>query len=222
MCGRFEIHSAIEIIARIFQIDDIAFDIRPSYNVAPGQDVLVIVNDGSNRLATCRWGFVPPWSKDLTTGYRMINARAETLAANRAFRPAFERRRCIVIADGFFEWDREKKPSYIRLRSGEPMGLAGICGDWTSPGGETVATCAIITVDANEAVAPLHDRMPAILPQDKYALWLDPDMRDTAVLRELLRPLPADQIELYPVTSRVNSYKNNDPGNIRPLDRALI
>jgi putative SOS response-associated peptidase YedK len=220
MCGRFEIHSTLDIIARIFQIDDLAFDLKPSYNIAPSQEIAIVVNDGRNRLVSCRWGFVPSWSRELRTGYPMINARAETVATNKTFREAFESSRCLIAADGFFEWSRqgaEKKPFYVRLRSGKPMGFAGLYNTWTSPEGEQLHTCAIITTDANELIVPLHERMPAITPEEKFALWLDPSVRDKETLLPLLKPFPSELIELYPVTPKMNSYKFNDPENIRPV-----
>ena len=222
MCGRFEIHSTLDIIARIFQIDDLAFDLKPSYNIAPSQQIAVVVNDGRNRLVPCRWGFVPHWSRDLKTGYRMINARAETVAGNRAFKAAFENSRCLVVADGFYEWNRKdaaKKPFYIRLKSGSPMGFAGLYNTWTSPEGEKVCTCAIITTDADELLAPLHPRMPVITPEEKFALWLDPSVHGKDALLPLLKPFPSGLIEFYAVTPKVNSYKYNAPENIMPVAR---
>ncbi len=143
MCGRFEIHSAIDIIAKMFQVDEIAVDLGPNYNIAPSQNVAVVMNDGrKNRLAACHWGFVPSWSRELKTGYRMINARAETVALSRTFRDAFLATRCLVPADGFFHWKKEatrKIPWYIRLRSGLPMGMAGLYNYWRSPGGKRFA-----------------------------------------------------------------------------------
>ena len=221
MCGRFEIHSAIEIIARVFQIDDVTFDIKPSYNIAPSQDVLVVKNDGKkNCLVSCRWGFVPSWSRELKTGYSMINARAETVATNSTFSEAFLNMRCIVPADGFFHWKKEgtkKSPWYVRLKSGDPMGFAGLCSNWTSPEGEGICTFTIITTDANFLLAPIHPRMPVIIPENDYGLWLDPAIHDQERLCALLTPYPSDQMDLYPVTAKVNSFKYNDPENIRPV-----
>lgn len=218
MCGRFEIHSAIEIIAKIFGIDSAIFDIKPNYNVAPSQDVAVVVNDGKKkRLVSCRWGFVPSWSKELKTGLATINARAETIAASRTFRDAFENQRCLVVADGFFEWKREgrlKKPYYIRARSGKPFGFAGLYNYWTSPEGEKLCTTTIITTDANELLLSIHDRMPAITPEEDYDVWLDPSHYNREALLAILKPYPSDQMECYPVTPRVNSIKYNDPENI--------
>lgn len=220
MCGRFEIHSAMEIIARLFGIDDVVFDYRPSYNVAPGRDIMIALNDGGNRLVPARWGFVPSWSKELKTGYTMINARRESVASNRSFRDSFERRRCLVIADGFFEWKKEgtaRKPYYIHLKSGLPFGFAGLYNVWTSPHGEELTTCALITTGANELIAPIHDRMPVIEPAEHHAAWLDPLQRDPKALLPLLQSIPVDMMEMYPVTGKVNSFKHDDPENIKPI-----
>src|SRR5512134_1686480 len=215
MCGRFEIHSALEIIAKIFGIDPALFDLKPNYNVAPSQDIAIVVNDGKKkRLVSCRWGFVPSWSKELKTGFSTINARAETVATNRTFKDAFEIRRCLVVADGFFEWKKEgrlKKPYYIRARSGKPFGFAGLYNYWTSPEGEELCTTTIITTNANQLLLPIHDRMPVITPEDDYDLWLDPSLHDGEALLPLLKPYPSGQMECYPVTPKVNSFRYNDP-----------
>lgn len=154
MCGRFEIHSLIELLAKIFQIDSIKMDVKASYNVAPGQDIAIIVNDGKkNLLISSRWGFLPAWAKDKKTGYSMINARAETVDTTRSYKDAFLNHRCIVVADGFYEWQKlgkEKIPFYTRLRSKEPMGFAGLYNNWKSPEREELCTSTIITTDAND------------------------------------------------------------------------
>ncbi len=221
MCGRFDIHSALEIIARLFGIDAVTFDLLPNYNVAPSQNILIVVQDGKRLLIQSRWGFVPAWSKDLSTGYKMINARAETLSEKSSFREAFEKQRCLVVADGFYEWKKEgmtKRPYYIRLKSGQPIGFAGLYNIWRSPEGEEICTSTIVTTDANEMVRPLHDRMPVITPPGKYDLWLDPTVSDKDVLASILKPYPSEEMELYPVTQKMNSYKFNDPENIRPVE----
>ncbi len=221
MCGRFEIHSTLEIIAQIFGIDDIIFDYQPSYNIAPSQDILLVVKNGKRRLLKSRWGFVPSWSKDLSTGYKMINARAESIAEKETFKTAFEKQRCLVVADGFFEWKKEgatKKPFYIRLKSRQPFGFAGLYNDWTSPEGEEIITSTIITTDSNELVQPLHDRMPVITPSDKYDLWLDTSIHDKDRLTPILKAFPSEKMELYPVTQKMNSFKHNDPENIKPAE----
>jgi putative SOS response-associated peptidase YedK len=220
MCGRFEIHSTLEIIAQIFGIDDLALDYRPSYNIAPSQDILLVVNNGKRRLIQSRWGFIPSWSKDLSTGYRMINARAESLAEKRSFKTAFEKQRCLVIADGFYEWKKEgatKKPFYIRLKSKQPFGFAGLYNAWTSPDGGEIITSTIITTDSNELIQLLHNRMPVIASPDNYDLWLDASVHDKDILMPLLKPFPSESMELYAVTQKMNSIKHNDPENIKPV-----
>lgn len=221
MCGRFEIHSTIEIIAKLFAIDSINFDIRPNYNIAPSQNVVAVASDGKkNRLLSCRWGFVPQWSKELKTGLTMINARAETVADSKIYKSAFENSRCLIVADGFYEWkkqDRMKIPMYIHLRSGNPMGLAGLYNHWISPEGEEIFTCTVIVTDANEIIAPIHERMPVILDEEKFGQWLDPAVHDRETLLRPLKPYDPQALEIYAVTSKMNSYKYNDPENIKPL-----
>ena len=221
MCGRFEIHSAIEIIAEIFGITDRDIEYSPSYNIAPSQDILIVINDGKRRLVKSRWGFVPSLSRDLDTGYRMINARAETAANSKAFKAAFEKQRCLVVADGFYEWRKEgatKKPFYIRLKSRRPFGFAGLYNVWMSPDGKPLTTSTIVTVDANELVMPIHNRMPAIAPADKYDLWLDPRVKDSSAVSSVLTPYPSGEMELFPVTPKVNSVKYNSSESIKPRD----
>jgi putative SOS response-associated peptidase YedK len=218
MCGRFEIHSALEIIAKVFGIDEITFDYQPNYNVAPSQDIILVVHDRKRRLVRSRWGFVPSWSKDLKTGYKMINARADTVAVKRTFKSALENQRCLVVADGFYEWQkagRTKKPMYIRLKSGKPFGFAGLYNTWTSPEGEAICTSMIITTDANELLRPIHDRMPVITPPDAVDLWLDPKIHDSSELLPILKPYPSEEMEYYPVSPKVNSYKYNAPENVQ-------
>ena len=221
VCGRFEIHSAIEIIARIFQLDAIDAALTQNYNIAPSQEIAIVINDGENRLVHSRWGFVPAWSKELKTGYTMINARAETVAANRTFRHAFEKQRCLVPADGFYEWDKKekaRKPHYVHLASGRPMGFAGLYTIWNPPEGASIRTCAIITTVSNELLAPLHPRMPAIVDEEDYSLWLDPARQDKDALQAVLKPCAPERLECHRVTSKVNSYKYNNPENIAPVE----
>jgi putative SOS response-associated peptidase YedK len=222
MCGRFEIHSAPQIIAEIFGITEWDIEYPPQYNIAPSQDILIVINDGKRKLIKSRWCFVPSWSRDLNTGYRMINARAETVASNRAFKSAFEKQRCLVVADGFYEWRKEgttRKPFYLRLKSHKPFGFAGLYSIWASPEGERLYTSTIMTTAANELVLPIHDRMPVITPADKYDVWLDPGTKDSSALQGVLHPYPSGEMECFPVTPKVNSVKYNSPENIKPLDK---
>jgi putative SOS response-associated peptidase YedK len=220
MCGRFEIHSALEIIAKIFGIDTVTFDYQPNYNITPGQDVLVVVGDGKRRLVLSHWGFVPSWARDLADGYKMINARAETAAEKPSFRQAFQKQRCLVVADGFYEWKKEgsaKKPYYIRLRSGRPFGFAGLFNIWRSPEGEDLRTCTIITTESNDLIRSIHGRMPVITSPDHYDLWLDEAVHDKALLQPVLKACPPEDLEMYAVTLKVNSPKNNSPENIQEI-----
>ena len=222
MCGRFDIHSAPDIIAKIFGTAEGDIESSPCYNIAPSQDILIVINDSKRKIIKSRWGFVSTSSRDLSTGYRMINARAETAAGSRAFKSAFEKQRCLVVADGFYEWRKEgtaKKPFYIRLKSHKPFGFAGLYNIWTSPEGERLYTSTIMTTNANELVMPIHDRMPVITPADKYAVWLDPGTKDSSALQGVLHPYPSGEMEYFPVTPKVNSIKYNSLENIKPLDK---
>jgi putative SOS response-associated peptidase YedK len=193
------------------------------YNIAPGRDIAIITKaGGQNRLSLCRWGFVPSWCKELNEGYKMINARAETVAEKPSFREAFRCQRCLVVADGFYEWKHEggkKRPFYIHRRDGRPFGMAGLYNCWTSPEGDRVCTSTIITTDANEALAPIHDRMPVILAMDEAGLWLDPAVHEKEKLLPVLKPCPDDDLELYEVSASVNSPKNDSAENIVRVGR---
>jgi putative SOS response-associated peptidase YedK len=221
MCGRFELHSAFEIIAKLFGLTGGIFTMPTGYNIAPGQDIAIIMNEGGqNRLSLCRWGFVPSWCKELNEGYKMINARAETIAEKPSFREAFNKHRCLVVADGFYEWkheDGKKRPFYIHRRDGRPFGMAGLYNLWTLPEGGQVCTSTIITTDANEVLAPIHDRMPVILGMDEADLWLDPAIHEKDKLLPMLKPCPDDELELYEVSINVNSPKNDSRENIQRM-----
>ena len=223
MCGRFVRSSTVERLAGGFRLKEARLELPPAYNIAPSEEVAIIRNSGGRQLLTCRWGFVPP-AKDSSAGGKtlsLINARAETVATRPAFRDAFLKQRCLVVADGFYEWQKEggrKKPFYVRLRSGRPFGFAGLYSTQVSSARETVCTCAIITTAANELLEPIHDRMPAIIPGDKEDLWLDPAIQDAGLLRSLLRPYPPDEMELHEVSPKVNSPGFNSPDAILPLN----
>jgi putative SOS response-associated peptidase YedK len=168
-----------------------------------------------------RWGLVPPWARDAATGNRLINARAETVSEKPAFRRAYRERRCLVPADGFYEWRREgavKRPFYIRMRDGAPFAFAGIWERWEGIRGESVETCAILTTEPNDLMAPIHDRMPLILPPEEYGRWLDPSVRATESLAPLLRPFPSGPLEAYPVGRTVNNPQTEGPSLIRPAN----
>lgn len=192
----------------------------PRYNIAPTQSVIVVGDDGKRYLKQMKWGLIPSWAKDPSIGNRMINARVETLAEKPAFRAALKKRRCLIPADGFFEWQKlgkVKQPVRIVLKSREPFGFAGLWEHWTSPEGEEVLSCTIITTEANEVLRSIHNRMPVILMQVAESIWLDPQVQEPEKLLPLLRQYPSDQMEFYPVSREVNSPVVDKPSNIEPL-----
>jgi putative SOS response-associated peptidase YedK len=217
MCGRYTLSTPAGRLAEEFQLDSTA-EISPSYNVAPTQQVAAVVEDeGGRRLEMFRWGLVPSWAEDPEIGSRMINARSETAPEKPSFRRSFRGRRCLIAADGFYEWKREnggKQPYYFRMQDGRPFAFAGLWESWEKGDG-TLRTCAILTTRANSVLEGIHDRMPVILPHDAYNAWLDPDA-DREELGELMIPYPNDDLETYPVSRFVNSPRNNDERCIEP------
>jgi putative SOS response-associated peptidase YedK len=225
MCGRFTQKSERKIITLEFYVRDFLSDVLASYNVAPGQDAGVIVKDGVYRYARYRWGLVPFWAKDPKIGYRMINARAETVTEKPSFKNAFAKRRCLIPADGFYEWKKEEKhktPYYIFLSSNRPMSLAGLYEIWRpkdrAEAEETppLHTFTIITTAPNEKMRELHDRMPVIIPPDGRETWLEPDA-EIERLKDMLLPAPSSEIDFHEVSTVVNSPKNNSPECIAPV-----
>ncbi len=195
---------------------DVPTDLPPTYNAAPTQAVAALRNKaGTPQFARLRWGLIPAWAKDRSLGNRMINARAETVAEKPAFRAAFRARRCLILADGYFEWQKvgtAKQPFYIRMHDDAPFAMAGLWESWNDPQtSETVESCTIITTDANQTTRPIHDRMPAILSNGDWAIWLDPQQKTPSVLQPLLRPLDPSCMVVYAVDRWVNNPRNNDP-----------
>jgi|WetSurSiteA1Bulk_404760.scaffolds.fasta_scaffold01444_3 putative SOS response-associated peptidase YedK len=220
MCGRFVRSSSIREISDYFNVGSPSFESEPSYNVAPAQDIIIINNLGVKQLVKCHWGFIPNWAKDLSVGYKMINARVETVTEKQSFKAAFRKHRCLVIANGFYEWQKDKKrkiPVYIHLKSGNLFGFAGLYNVWTSPEGEKICTCTILTTESNEIISAIHDRMPVIVPRYKEDIWLDPEIEDVELLKDFLRPFPSEEMVLTRVSDRVNSPRFNSPENINPL-----
>jgi putative SOS response-associated peptidase YedK len=219
MCGRYMMTSPVEALRRLLLVEERP-NLPPRYNIAPTQDVPIVRlrKDRSGReLTLARWGLIPYWAKDAKIGARQINARAESLATRPAFREAFARRRCLVPADGFYEWQkrgRTKQPWLIRAKDGSLLAFAGLWEHWRDPAGGTVTSCTIVTGEPNPLVARLHDRMPVILAPDHHEGWL---CGDPATAQDLLRPFPADRLEAFPVSPRVNSPANDDPGLIEPI-----
>lgn len=189
------------------------------YNIAPTQLITAVRTGagGQRELCQLKWGLVPHWADDHAIGNRMINARAESVATKPAFRQAFKLRRCLIVADGFYEWQksgRHKQPYYIRLKDDGPFGFAGLFERWTKAE-PAVESCTIITTDANELVAGIHNRMPVIVPAEAYELWLSPDTQEIELLQSLLRPYSASEMVAYPVDTRVNSPTVNEPACIQ-------
>ena len=221
MCGRFTLTTDPQQLQQGFPWLSIPDGITPRYNIAPTQPVAVVPNDGKNRLDFFSWGLIPSWAKDPSIGNKMINARAETLQEKPSFRSAFRRRRCLILADGFFEWRQEagakvKTPMYIRLKTEKPFGLAGLWEAWQSPDGSKILSCTIITTQPNDLMQPIHNRMPVILPESAYSAWLSPEEVDPASLQPLLAPYPGDAMLAYPISRLVNSPENDTPEVIRP------
>lgn len=237
MCGRFVSASPPDELARYFDVDSVSETLHdraldPSYNVAPTNHVYVVVESGGlRRLDAFHWGLIPFWAKEAKVGQKMINARAETLAEKRTYQRPFAKRRCIIPADGFFEWkklpdQKAKQPMYIYRTDGEPMAFAGLWELWrpktedgTSSEDESswIRSCTIITGAPNETMAPIHDRMPVILPPSAWADWLAPENDDIAALGKFLVPAPASLITAHPVTTRVNNVRSKDSGLIEPM-----
>ncbi len=220
MCGRFSLTSDIGEMARRFEFDGSELDLQPNFNVAPTQNVLTVVEGDERRGGFMRWGLIPHWAKNPSIGSRMINARAETVAQKPAFRSAFRKRRCLVLADGFYEWQKvgkAKKPVRILMESGEPFAFAGLWAVWRDPEGNRVPSCTIITTEASDMLSPIHPRMPVILPREMEAFWLDRDIEDASALTDVLRAYPAGEMKTYAVSTLVNSPRNNSPQVLEPV-----
>ncbi|GAB1538567.1 SOS response-associated peptidase [Scytonema sp. NUACC21] len=222
MCGRFTLSQPATALAQSFHLEK-APDLEPQYNIAPTQMVAaVLYNQESDRreLHSLRWGLIPSWAKDPGMGSKLINARSETVAEKPAFRTAFKRQRCLVVADGFYEWqqrDGKKQPFYFRLQNENPFGFAGLWEQWKSPQGETITSCTILTTVANELLQPIHDRMPVILQQQNYDFWLDPLLKVPEMLQQLLQPYPSEAMTAYPVGTVVNNPRHNSPDCVKSL-----
>ncbi|MCG0314887.1 MAG: SOS response-associated peptidase [Calditerricola sp.] len=223
MCGRFLLQTDPVTLGERFGVA-LPEELAPRYNIAPGQPVLVIVHDGTRRRAGfVRWGLVPPWAKAPTARHQLINARVETAAHKPAFRRAFRKRRCLIVADGYYEWataNGRKQPFCVRRRDGRPFAFAGLWERWEGEGGLVYTGCAILTTQANALTAPIHPRMPVILPPDAEELWLNRDVTDAARLQRLLGPYPSEELVCYPVSARVNNARYDAPDCVEPLDEA--
>lgn len=223
MCGRFTLRHLGEAIASAFQLHEVP-QLQPRYNIAPTQPVSTILltpeNSNQRQIYQLHWGLIPSWAKDPKMGARLINARAETVGEKPSFRSAFRHRRCLVVADGFYEWQRQenkKKPFYFLLQNDQPFAFAGLWERWKSPDGKETQSCTILTTEANDLLRPIHDRMPVILDPKDYDLWLDPAVQNTELLQQLLRPYQPEAMTSYAVSTKVNNPTNNTPECINSL-----
>lgn len=219
MCGRYVYATQRDENQRAFPQFAFPDEVPKRYNVAPGQNIIAIANADEPRAGTFKWGLIPSWAKDGKIGNRLINARGETLAEKPSFRMAYKKQRCLIPATGFYEWRRNrdgrtKTPMHIALKSGAPFAFAGLWDVWHAPTGERIPSCTIITTEPNDLMAPIHNRMPVILPADGYDAWLDPG--DRTDLRDLLVPYPAREMIAHPVSTLVNSPRNDIPDCLNP------
>jgi len=224
MCGRLTLTSDKDDLQSRFGYVNPSRDLfTPRYNIAPSQNCPVVtVNEDKRVLIMMRWGLVPFWAKDVKSGYNLINAKAETLKEKASFRTPFKKKRCLVLADGFYEWTHSEKkgakqPYRFVLKNREPFAFAGLWDEWNNPDGEKLLTFTIITTSANELMGPIHDRMPVILHEKDEGMWLDPQLSDTDKLSTLLNPYPSDEMEAYKVSTFANSPKNESPKCIEPI-----
>lgn len=224
MCGRFTLSAPPEVISMCFDIETDSFNYLPAFNIAPTQNVLTVRNrENSKHVQTMRWGLIPFWAKEAKIGNKMINARSETVIENKVFKTPFQKRRCLILADSFYEWVRvskSKQPIRILLDSEKPFAFAGIWESWkdpNDPNADAVESCSIITTHANTLIQPIHDRMPVILPRELESDWLDLDNTDTSFLREIMIPFDPGLMKCYPVSQAVNSTKNEGKDLITPI-----
>lgn len=218
MCGRFTITSIDDLVDEFGELV-LPAELRPRYNIAPTQPVPIIANDSRGAVSLVRWGLIPYWAEDSSIGNRMINARSETAASKPAFRAAFARRRCLVLADGFYEWKRAgkaKTPYYICRANRRPFSFAGLWERWKAPDQTEVLSCTILTGAANELMAPIHDRMPIIVAPENRDRWLAPERVTPDRVADLLAPPPSEGFEIFEVSRLVNSPKNDSPECVAP------
>ena len=219
MCGRYTLRTPVDVLAEGFEIEEYPSSNTPNYNVAPTQEIAAVVEeDDKRKLEMFHWGLIPSWAKDPAIGNKMINARAETVSEKPSFRSAFKRRRCLILADGFYEWqktDDGKQPYHIKMEDDSPFAFAGLWEVWDKYG-EEIRSGTIITTGANDLMSEIHHRMPVILHPEDYGIWLDPDFDEKEPLTSLLKPYPAHAMKAYPVSRRVNKPSNNEPSVLEP------
>lgn len=220
MCGRFSLFESIELLQTEFEFEYNG-DFQERYNIAPGQPILAVINIGSSRKGMdMKWGLIPNWANDEKIGYKMINARSETIDEKASFKHALKKRRCLILADGFYEWKKDgkiKQPYRFEMKDRRPFAFAGLWENWEKDG-EKVISCTIVTTNANELTQKVHDRMPVILPKDKQHVWLNPSIQDFQELKQLLVPYDANSMKSYQISTAINSAKNEGKELILPLN----
>jgi putative SOS response-associated peptidase YedK len=223
MCGRFTLNTSSQIIAELFKLSEVP-NIQPRYNIAPTQSIATVTVDSEKmqrQFQFMRWGLIPSWAKDLKIASHTINARSETVAEKPAFRSAIKHRRCLIIADGFYEWQaqgKKKQPYYFTMANREPFAFAGLWENWESPESENIVSCSIITTAANSTVQPVHDRMPVILPPSAWEEWLDPSIKNAQEVLPLLKPYDPAAITANAVSTIVNSPTRDSPECIQTVE----
>ncbi|OHX50931.1 SOS response-associated peptidase [Cytobacillus oceanisediminis] len=221
MCGRFTLTETIEKLQLLFEFEYAEGEVLPRYNIAPSQNILTILGDGKQRIGRqMKWGLVPYWAKDEKIAYKMINARAEGIDSKPSFKAPFKSKRCLILADGFYEWKKTeegKQPYRFIMKDDKPFAFAGIWDSWHK-GENSLTSCTIITTGPNEVTEDVHDRMPVILKESDFEDWLNPCFNDTEYLKSLLEPYPAEKMDKYPVSNKVNSPKNELAELISPLN----
>ena len=223
MCGRYTLVNLAHLTQLFPWITELPADLPPRYNIAPSQPILAVANDKPDQYDYFLWGLIPSWAKDPKIGNTMCNARGETLAVKNAFKNAYKRRRCLIPADGFYEWKlnadgKTKQPMYIRLKGGMPFALGGLWEYWADDKGNEMRSATIITTRPNTLMATMHDRMPVIIPQKQFDRWLKQGDTPPQELDDLIAPYPEDQMEAYPVSKNVNSPRNDGPELVKPVE----
>jgi putative SOS response-associated peptidase YedK len=225
MCGRYRLSRRKQLVEEYFAATSEDYEWIPRYNIAPTQPVLTIrqdVREPIRRLSTTRWGLIPSWAKDPSVAYKTINAKAETAATTASFREPFKSQRCLIPADGFYEWQRNgnaKQPYCFEVNDGQLFAFAGLWDKWKDQQGEMIESCTVLTTTPNSLLSGIHARMPVILSPDDYDLWLDPAFRDAASVSQMLKPFDPALMRRYPVSTRVNQVQNDDADCAKPLDR---
>jgi putative SOS response-associated peptidase YedK len=223
VCNRYRLTHSKQYLAERFEAADDAIEERPRYNIAPTQPVLTVRKEQGKKVrhfTTMRWGLIPSWAKDMSIGTQTLNARSESVTTKPAFRDPILRKRCLIPADGFYEWRKMgsvKQPYCFEVGEGEVFALAGLWDEWKSPEGQTIESCTILTTTPNSLVAEMHDRMPVIVSPDKYDLWLDPDVNAFDAIRDILKPYDATLMRLYPVNRKLNNSNNDGPESAAPI-----